>query len=102
MQEIIEATQNTLNHQIIGRLYLFCQDLRLVPHMTKQILNNSHKMTFVPNMEDNMASLFRYANEHLENHVVMVMNADVYPGEGFEKLDFDYLRNNKAMYGLSR
>ena len=59
-------------------------------------------MKFIPNMEDTMMSLFHYANEYLCMQVVMVMNADVYPGEGFEHLDFEYLKKSKVAYCLSR
>ena len=102
MQEIIESIQNTLNHEYVGYLHIFYQDLLLIPYIENQNLNNSHKITFVPNMDDTMSTLFHYANEHLEGHMVMVMNADTYPVEGFEHLDFEYLRTQKLMYCLSR
>ena len=101
-QELVESIQNTLNHNYVGKLYIFYQDMKLIPYLEKQNLNNVHKLRFIPNMEDTMTSLFRYANKHLCMQVVMVMNADVYPGEGFEKLDFKYLRRNKVAYFLSR
>ena len=102
MQEIVESIRKTLIHLEVGKVYLFYQDELLVPYMEKQKLDHREKIVFVPNMEDTMATLFRYANEHLEGHVVMVMNADTYPDEGFEKLDFARLRENKLMYCLSR
>ena len=102
MQEIVKCLQNTLNHEYVGTLYIFYQDIKLIPYLENQNFTSSHKLKFIPNMEDTMTSLFRYANEHLQAHIVMVMNADVYPGEGFEQLDFEYLRRNKVMYGLSR
>ena len=89
-------------HPEVGQVYIFYQDSLLIPYMEKQNLTNQEKIVFVPNMEDTMATLFRYANEHLEGHVVMVMNADVYPLEGFEQIDFQYLRSNKVLYALSR
>ena len=102
MQEIVESIENTLNHPEVGQVYIFYQDSLLIPYMEKRNLNNEEKIVFVPNMEDTMVTLFRYANEHLEGHVVMVMNADVYPIEGFEQIDFQYLRSNKVLYALSR
>ena len=102
MQELITSIQNTLNLALVGNVYIFYQDPILIPYMTREHMTNNDRITFVPNMEDTMATLFRYANEHLRGHVVMVMNADVYPDEGFEKLDLEYFRNNRLMYGLSR
>ena len=102
MQEISQSLQNTLNHKYVGHLYIFYQDFNLIPYLEKQNLSNSHKITFIPNMEDTMTSLFRYANEHLEDHVVMVMNADVYPEEGFEKLNFKSVRRKHYVYCISR
>ena len=102
MREIVESIENTLSHQEVGQVYIFYQDSLLIPYLEKQNLNNQEKIVYVPNMEDTMATLFRYANEHLEGHVVMVMNADVYPLEGFDQIDFHYLKNNKVLYALSR
>ena len=102
MQELVESIRKTVNHPEVGKLYIFYQDSLLIPYLHKQDLNNHDKIVFVPNLEDKMAFLFRYANEHLEGHVVMVMNADVYPDEGFEKLDYSRLREKKFMYCLSR
>ena len=102
MQEIVESIQNTLSHPEVGQVYIFYQDSLLIPYMEKQNLINKVKIVFVPNMEDTMATLFRYANEHLEGHVVMVINADVYPDEGFEKLDYALLRQQRHMYCISR
>ena len=102
MQEIVKSIENTLSHPEVGQVYIFYQDSLLIPYMEKQNLKNQEKIVYVPNMEDTMATLFRYANEHLEGHVVMVMNADVYPLEGFDQIDFHYLKNNKVLYALSR
>ena len=96
------SIQNTLNHPLVGNVYIFYQDPFLIPYMEREQVTSSKRITFVPNMEDTMATVFRYANEHLEGRVVMVMNADVYPDRGFEKLDLEYFRKNKLMYGLSR
>ena len=102
MDEIVESLQKTLNHPAVGNIFIFYQDLQLLPHLEKQNLNNKEKIVFVPNVEDSMAKLFRYANEHLEGHVVMVMNADTYPDEGFEKLDFALLKKRTHIYCISR
>ena len=102
MEELMTSVKNTLNHPLVGNVYIFYQDPILIPYMTREGVTNSDRITFVPNMEDTMATLFRYANEYLEGHVVTVMNADVYPDEGFEKLDLEHFKKNKLMYGLSR
>ena len=102
MQELVRSLQITLEQDYVSYLYIFYQDSLLIPYIKKQNLTYQEKIVFVLNMEDSMATLFRYANEHLEGHVVMVMNADVYPLEGFEQIDFQHLRNNKLAYCLSR
>ena len=102
MQEIVESLQKTLNHPEVGNIFIFYPDLQLLSHLEKQNLNNKEKIVFVPNMEDTMATLFHYANEHLEGHVVMVMNADTYPDEGFEKLNFALLKKQTHIYCVSR
>ena len=102
MKELVRSLQLTLERDYVSYLYISYQDSLLIPYLEKQNFTNKAKLTFVPNMEDTMATLFPYANEHLEGHVVMVMNADVYPLEGFERIDFQHLRNNKLAYCLSR
>ena len=102
MQEIVESIRRTLNHPKVGKLYIFYQDPQLILYLDKQDLDNSDKIVFVKNINDTVATMFRYANEHLEGHVVMVMNADVYPDEGFELIDFKYFEERKLMYSLSR
>ena len=102
MQELVRSLQLTLEQDYVSHLYIFYQDSLLIPYLEKHNFTYKEKIVFVPNMEDSMATLFRYANEHLEGHVVMVMNADVYPLEGFEQIDFQHLRNNKLAYCLSR
>ena len=102
MKELARSLQFTLELNYVSYLYIFYQDSLLIPYLEKHNLTNKAKTLFVPNTEDTIATLFRYANEHLEGHVVMVMNADVYPLEGFEQIDFHYLRNNKIAYCLSR
>ena len=102
MQELVRSLQLTLEQDYVSYLYIFYQDSLLIPYMEKQNLTYPEKIVFVPNMEDTMETLFRYANEHLEGHAVMVMNADVYSVEGFEQIDFKHLRNNKLAYCLSR
>ena len=102
MQELVESLRRTLNHSIVGKLYIFYQDPLLIPYLHKQNFKNTDKIEFVPNLEDKMAFLFRYANEHLEGHVVMVMNADVYPDEGFEKINLHFFEERKLMYSISR
>ena len=102
MQEIVQSVQKTLEHPEVGNVFIFYQDLQLMPYLEKQNLSNQEKIVFVPNMEDTTATLFRYANEHLEGHVVMVMNADVYPDEGFDKLDYVLLIQQRHMYCISR
>ena len=102
MQEIVQSVQKTLKHSEVGNVFIFYQDSLLMPYLEKQNLHNQEKIVFVANMEDTMATLFQYANEHLEGHVVIVMNADVYPNEGFDKLDYALLRQQRHMYCISR
>ena len=102
MQELVESIRRTLNHPIVGKLYIFYQDPLLIPYLDKKDLKNRDQIEFVPNVNDTMENVFRYANEHLKDHVLMVMNADVYPDEGFELFDFNYFEKKKLMYAISR
>ena len=101
MKEILESIQKTLNHRLVGSLYIFYQDPLLITYMEKQHLHNNQKITFVDNKNDTMSTLFHYANENLKGNV-MVMNADVYLDEGFEKVNFSHLRKYKLFYAISR
>ena len=103
MLEFLEATIKTVNHQLVKQVYIFYENVKL-----KTVLNmgaigeNYHKITFIGNPDDTVDHLFRFANEHLVGEIVNIMNADVYPGEGWENLDPVCIRKNKVMYGLAR
>ena len=42
-----------------------------------------------------MSKVFDYADRNLSGQVLMVMNADVYPIEGFDKVNYTHLQKNK-------
>ncbi len=102
MQEIIDSIQNTLNHELTGYVYIFYQDPLLIPYIQKQNLKHKENIIFVPNIVDTISMVFRYANEHLINKTVLIMNADTYPLEGFDQVNTSLLRENKLVYLISR
>ena len=102
MQEIVESIQKTLAHPYTGYLFIFYHDPKLISYLERQKLKMWEKVVFIPNYSDTISSLFRYANENLKDNVVMITNADIIPAEGFDKLNFTYLINNKVVYLLSR
>lgn len=101
MQEIVNSIQNTLNYPYTGFIFIFYQDPLLIPYMVQQNLNHSQRMLFVSNMADTISTLFQFANNNLQNRTVMILNADTYPMEGFEKVNSANLRN-KLVYLISR
>ena len=102
MNEIIECIQKDLSHHLVGYLYIFYQDPLLVMYIKGLNLQNNDKLKYIENINDTMSTLFFFANKHLQGHVVMIMNADTYIGEGFEKLNLSYFRQNKVSYVVSR
>ncbi len=102
MQEIVDSIQKTLNYDHTDCVYIFYQDPLLIPYMVKQNISYKEKLQFVPNMEDTMSTLFHYANEHLANKTVMIVNADTYPMEGFGQVNMTKLRTQKLVYLISR
>ena len=102
MTDITDSLEYTLNHKIVKHVYIFYKDSALIHYIKGKQLNNSQKLKFVANINDTISPLFQYANEHLRKEVVLIMNADTYPGEGFEKLNFTHLRNYNLSYILSR
>ncbi len=102
MQEIVESIQYTLNYKHCAFVYIFYQDALLIRYIYKQNLKYKEKLSFIPNMADTVSTLFEYANNYLVNKTVLVLNADTYPLEGFEKLNTKKLRDNKLVYLISR
>ena len=102
MNEIIESIQNTLNYYLVKSLIIFYQDPLLIPYIKKKKMTNNQKISFVPNINDSFSTLFYYANEHLKGQVVLIMNADTYIGESFQKLNITQILRNKLTYIISR
>ncbi len=102
MLEIVDSIQITLNFQHTGFVYIFYQDPLLIPYIQRQNLNHQEKMTFVPNLADTMSTLFYFANKNLEGKTTMILNADNYPEEGFDKVNPTRLKKERLFYLISR
>ena len=102
MQEIIDSIQYTIEHPLVGSLYIFYQNISLISYIEKHNLKMKKKIIYVSNIEDTMSKVFNYADRNLRGQVVMVMNADVYPIEGFDKINYTHLQKNKLIYCISR
>ena len=102
MQELVSSVKNTTNYLLVEKLFIFYHDKNLVHYISTQNFDQKGKITYVKNKYDTLSGLFRYANNHLRNKLVMVMNADTYPVEGFDQVNYEVLSNNRTAYFLSR
>ena len=102
MQELVSSVKNTANYSLVEKLFLFYHHTNLVHYIKKQNFDQKEKITYVKNKYDTISELFKYANNHLRNKLVMVMNADTYPVEGFDQVNYEVLSKKRIAYFLSR
>ncbi|XP_071089304.1 uncharacterized protein [Haliotis cracherodii] len=102
MKDFTESLNYTLQHQCVNEVHLF-YDQDGMPKYINSVLGKQPKLIFdkVPNAYSYL-SLFDIAHKNYTDKLVMITNGDIYPADGFEKLDYDHMKANRAFYVPSR
>ncbi len=102
-EDVEETLQRNLDHPLIAAVHLLINQPLAEQRLHKINFHNKdkivvHHIKALPRYRD----FFQYASDRLQNEVVVVMNMDVYLGEGFEKLNKTYLVKQNVAYALTR
>lgn len=102
MKDFTESLDYTLQHQCVNEVHLV-YDQDGMPEYINSVLGKQPKLNFdkVPNAYS-LLSLFDIAHKKYTDKLVMITNGDIYPADGFEKLDYDHMKANRAFYVPSR
>ncbi|ESO95797.1 hypothetical protein LOTGIDRAFT_160344 [Lottia gigantea] len=104
MEEYMTCLKFTLNHRFISRVHLLYDQPSIVRYIISRLDHSiRNKITFQL-VKDAVISLtaFEYVFSNLQGRLVMMMQADNYPGDGFNLVDKNLLREKKLMYALTR
>ena len=101
--EIEETLQRNLDHPSVANVHLLVTQESAEKRLMSLPLHNKHKIivqriTMMPKYRD----FFEYANEKLQNRIVVFMNMDIYLGEGFQLINKTFLVEKKVCYALTR
>jgi len=105
--EILEALKANLNNPAVEAVYLFFE-LEINDYLEK-VQRDWRPLSVVlaGRLENDMPfryrQAFEYANTHLSGRLVLIMNADVFLGSGWESLPpLDWFRSHQRAFALSR
>ncbi|XP_071089306.1 uncharacterized protein [Haliotis cracherodii] len=92
IKDFTESLNYTLQHQCVNEVHLF-YDQDGMPKYINSVLGKQPKLNFdkVPNAYSYL-SLFDIAHKNYTDKLVMITNGDIYPADGFEKLDYDHMK----------
>ena len=101
--EIEEVLQRNLNNTLVTTVHVLISQSSAEQRLRKLILHNEHKLVVrsiepLPKYKD----FFVYINEKLLNRLVVMLNMDIYIGEGFEELNKVLMVIKNVCYALTR
>ncbi|CAB4013388.1 Hypothetical predicted protein [Paramuricea clavata] len=102
-EEIEETLQKNLNHTLVTAVHLLVNQPSAEQRLSEQNFHNKHKI-FVHriNALPKYRDFFDYVNDRLQNQLVVMMNMDIYIGEGFEMVNKTFLVKSNKAYVLTR
>ena len=101
--EIEEVLQRNLDNNLVKAIHLLVNQPSAEKRLRKLSFHNKHKIVVrrieqLPKYKD----FFVYINEKLLNRFFVVLNMDIYLGEGFEQLNETFLARSGISYACMR
>ena len=101
--EIEEVLQRNLNNSLVTTVHLLINQPSAEQRLRELSFHNKHKLIVrcidsLPKYKD----FFVYVNERLLNRFVVMLNMDIYLGEGFELLNQTFMIRSNISYVLTR
>ena len=102
-KEYMTALQRNLNHEFVRRIHILTTDAsELTQRLNRfELSNRSKLLTFELRCIRTMRDVFEYISQNLVGLDVMFLNADIYLGNGFDRVDPVVMRENKIVYSLT-
>ena len=103
-KEYVTVLQRNLNHDLVHHVHVLTTDAEETwQRLKKYEMPNQYKL-IVSKLKsvDLMRDIFDYISLNLVGKDVMFLNADIYLGSGFDRVDPVAMRRQKIMYTLTR
>ena len=102
-KEIEETLRQNLANERVAAIHVLYEHPEIHIYLLQLKLSNSHKLVLhLTNGDPTLAMNLDYIQTYLKKKTVILMNQDIYLGEGWDKVSISALRSNKIMYALTR
>ncbi|XP_032241499.2 uncharacterized protein LOC5515775 isoform X2 [Nematostella vectensis] len=100
--EYMDTLEKNLLHELVREVHILCESSREVSFINNLQFPNTHKLVLAVNKRRmRYSDAFRYASTRLIGKTSIIINADCYIGQGFEKLG-TWPRSQRIVYALTR
>ena len=101
--ELLNTLQRNLNHPQIKTIVLLTESRSIAEYVLTLDLDNSHKLLIQNiNKELSTPDAFDHATKCFQGHTVAIVNQDIVFGDGWQNLDYKYLKTHRQVYALTR
>eukprot|EP00111_Clytia_hemisphaerica_P022970 TCONS_00067606-protein len=101
--ELLNTLQRNLNHPQIKTIVLLTESRSVAEYVLTLDLDNSHKLLIQNiNKELSTPDAFDHTTKCFQGQTVAIVNQDIIFGDGWQNLDYEYLKTHRHAYALTR
>lgn len=95
--------QHNLNNPKLKAVVILCESESMAEKLHRIDFENSRKLS-IQNINSviTMGKQMEYSSRCFRNEIVIVANQDIVLGDGWDRLNVNYMKTNKVMYALTR
>ncbi|KAK6165501.1 hypothetical protein SNE40_022419 [Patella caerulea] len=103
LAEYITCLERTLSHRYVSNVHFLYDQPQIISYIQTHVTTNLKKLIFHKVNDSSLSSTaYEFVFSNLNGRLVMVNQADVYPGHGLDLISKDVMVSNKLMYALTR
>ncbi|KAK6165465.1 hypothetical protein SNE40_022389 [Patella caerulea] len=103
LAEYITSLERTLTHPYVSNVHFLYDQPQTIRYIQTFVTTNQNKLLFHKVNDSTLSSTtYEFVFSNLSGRLVMVNQADVYPGHGLDLISKDVMVSNKLMYALTR
>ncbi|XP_055959166.1 uncharacterized protein LOC130014256 [Patella vulgata] len=103
LAEYIKCLEITLSHPYVSNVHFLYDQPQIIRYIQTHVTTNQNKLLFHKVNDSTLSSTaYEFVFSYLNGRLVMVNQADVYPGKGLDLISKDVMVSNKLMYALTR
>ncbi|KAK6191452.1 hypothetical protein SNE40_003139 [Patella caerulea] len=102
-RDYITSLQRTLSHSYVSNVHLLYDQPQIIHYIEAHVKTDFGKLRFHKVKDNKVANIaFEFVFSQLRGRLVMLTQADVYPGQGLELIKKDIMVSKKLVYALTR